>query len=300
MQYLRLMIREGFNQLLRLAVPVSLLLCCPISSHATIYVIVIGRRQIAIASDSRRATMVGSRITTADGIEKVVPLGSRIAFMSAGLSEISTNSTTIMPDRVAKECYLSLTKNRGRVSIGHLSDAFGQTITERMNRLSASGKAQIDTMLQQFGSQGNQAMESIFVGVDDDGQLRIETVNVYLHPPSSATESAGFEWTRHETSGNDPNIILSGDVGVLRSAFENDASPIAQLSSFKTWWQAFREGKTVDSGQTAEGLVSLAIKYSPPERIGLGYPIFVYAVNVQNGFRKLRSVPRGKASLLPH
>jgi hypothetical protein len=277
-----------------------LLVAYPISSHATLYVIVVGRQQIAIASDSRLVTLNGSQIAAADGIQKVISLGNRIAFMTTGVGEISTRRVTITPDQVARECYSSMVKNGRRAGIGQLADAFGQTITERLDRLSAPAKAQIDSMVQQFGSQDNEVMESTFVGVNDNGQLLIETVNVYLFPPSSATEKAKFEWTRHETPGDRPNIILSGEVGVLRSAFENAASPIAQLSSFQTWWQAFRDGRPVNAAQTAEALVNLAIKYSPPDQARLGYPIFVYTVDAHNGLTKLRTVPKGKAAVLPH
>jgi hypothetical protein len=277
-----------------------LLVASPISSYATLYVIVVGRQQIAIAADSRLVTVTGTQIAAADGIRKVIALGSRIAFMSAGVGQIWTRNLTIAPDQVAKECYSSMVKHGDRVGIGQLADAFGQTITERLDLLSASGKAQIGSVVQQPGSQNNQLMESTFVGVNRDGQLLIETINVYLLPPSTATEKAKFAWTRHETPGDRPNVIFSGEVDVLRSAFKNDASPIAQLSSFQAWWQAFREGRPVNAAQTAEALVDLAIKYSPPDDHRLGYPIFVYTLDAQNGLTKFRTVPKGKAAVLPH
>jgi hypothetical protein len=300
MQYVMSPIRDCVNWLLRLAVA-FLLVASPISSHATLYVLVVGRGQIAIAADSRLVTVTGTQIATADGIQKVISLGSKIAFMSAGVGEISTGNVTIMPGPVAKECYSSMAKNGRRVRIIELADTFGKTITDRLDRLSASAKAQIySSIVQQFGSQDNQVMESTFVGVNDAGQLLIETLNVRLVPPSSANENAKFEWTRHETPGDRPNIILSGEVGVLRNAFENAESPIAQLSSFQAWRQAFTEGRPVSAAQTAEALVNLAIKYSPPDQAKLGYPIFVYTLDAQNGLTKLRTVPKGKAAVLPH
>jgi hypothetical protein len=277
-----------------------LLVSSAISSRATLYVIVVGRQQIAIASDSRLVTLTGTQIATADGIQKVISLGNKIAFMSAGVGEVSTRNLTITPDQVAKECYASWVKNGRGVGIGHLADAFGQTITERLNRLSGSGIAQIASAIaQQLGPQDNQVLESTFAGVNDDGRLLIETVNVNLIASPSATENAKFEWTRHEAPGDRPNIIFSGEVGVLRSAFENPASPIAQLSSFQTWWRAFREGRPGNAAQSAEALVNLAIKYSPPDQARLGYPIFVYTLDAKNGLTKLRTVPKGKAAVLP-
>ena len=214
MQYLVSMLRGRVNCLLRLAMAL-LLVASPISGHATLYVIVVGRNEIAITADSRLVTVTAAQVATTDGIQKVISLGSKIAFMSAGVGEISTQNVTITPDQIAKECFASVVKNSQRVGIGQLADAFGQAIKERLDRLSASGKAQIaSSIVQQFGSQDNQVMESTFAGVNDDGRLVIETVNVDIVPPSTATENAKFEWTRHETPGDRPNIILSGEASL--------------------------------------------------------------------------------------
>src|ERR1019366_8932710 len=141
MRYLMSAIRDHILWMLRLAVPM-LLAACPISSHATLYVIVVGRGQIAIAADSRLVTVTGTQVATADGIQKVISLGSEIAFMSAGVGEILTGNVTILPDPVAKECYSSIAKNGRKVRIIELADIFGETITDRLDRLSISAKAQ--------------------------------------------------------------------------------------------------------------------------------------------------------------
>jgi hypothetical protein len=59
------------------------------------------------------------------------------------------------------------------------------------------------------------------------------------------------------------------------------------------------EGRQVNAAQTAEALLNLAIKYSPPDQTRLGYPIFVYTLDGGNGLKKIKTVPKGKAVDLP-
>ncbi len=70
------MTKSRFNRLSRV---VAALLTCfvwPTTGHATLYVIVLNRQGIAIASDSRHITLEGKKITTSDGVEKLVSLGA--------------------------------------------------------------------------------------------------------------------------------------------------------------------------------------------------------------------------------
>ncbi len=277
------------------------LLCFATSGQATVYVIVLDNREIAIASDSRRVLIDGNRITTADSVEKVIPLGTKLAFMSSGMSEISGATSAVQPSELVRTCYSDLVKRTRRVSIKALATAFARLTTNHLNQLTDSEKAAVVSLVHRFGSQNSQVTESIIAGLDRDRILNVETVDFYVSS-SAAAGNGGlrFDWNLDEAVAKpNPRVILSGEVTVLKSAFQDDASPIRQIPSFEPWARAMEEGKQVNEAQTAEALVDLTIKYSSPHGGRLGYPIFVYKLDVKNGFRRLRTVPSGKAVDLP-
>src|SRR5947208_797593 len=81
--------------------------------------------------------------------------------------------------------------------------------------------------------------ECIFAGVDADGALKTETVDVC----PSDTDGAVLHFAYHseEAVGSDsPRLILSGQVAVLQSGFQDPQSPIALLPSFRAWVEAFQ------------------------------------------------------------
>src|SRR5258708_2242100 len=118
-------------------------------------------------------------------------------------------------------------------------------------------------------------MESLIVAIDADGIPKVETIDFYLSKPSPArSDLIRFEWRLEEAVATvAPRVILSGEVAVLRNAFQNGDSQIAQLPSVQAWSRDLQEGKQVDSAKTAEAMVDLAIRYAPPEQTRLGYPI---------------------------
>jgi hypothetical protein len=301
-RWVRSMIQRRFNRLWKLAITMLISLCWPTAGQATLYVIVLNRQGIAIASDSRRMMLEGGQIKTLDGVEKVIALGTRVAFMSSGLTEISTATSTIRPSQLVRTCYANLLKGGRRVSIKDLSTAYAKLATEHLNRLSDSEKAAVASLVREFGSQNNQVMESIITGIDIDGSPRVETIDFYLSRPSLTHAGVlRFEWSIDEAMATEvPRVILSGEVGVLRSAFQDGATPISELPSVQACSQAMHEGKQVNAAQSAEALLNLAIEYSPPGQTRLGYPIFVYTLNQGSGLRKIRTVPKGKAVDLPH
>jgi len=70
---------------IRVVATALILLCHPARSCATLYVILLDSRQIAIASDSRLVTVSPDHgLQTRDGADKVIFLGPRLVFMSAG------------------------------------------------------------------------------------------------------------------------------------------------------------------------------------------------------------------------
>jgi hypothetical protein len=66
----------------KLAIALLVSLFWPTEGDATLYVVVLDRDGIAIASDSRHITLEGGKFKTLDGVEKVVSLGANMAFVS--------------------------------------------------------------------------------------------------------------------------------------------------------------------------------------------------------------------------
>lgn len=64
-------------------------------------------------------------------------------------------------------------------AISELANAFGKTIADHLDELSPEGRRQILALKGQFDGQAPQIFECMFAGVDADGALKIETVDVY-------------------------------------------------------------------------------------------------------------------------
>jgi hypothetical protein len=151
---------------------------------------------------------------------------------------------------------------------------------------------------EQLERQGPQILECMFAGVDADGSLKTETVDVY---PSDQDGGSSFAYHSQEAVGSEsPRIILSGQVVAIQSAFQDPQSPIAALPEFRAWAETFQQ-RHLDSARTAEALLALAIQY-PPEgaKQRLQYPVHVYVINRNDGFQKLKTVREGHAANLPH
>lgn len=296
------MIRGRIDRVLVFTVAAFVLLFASANSDATLYVIVLDKRGISIASDSRRIILEGKTIKILDALEKVIPLGTNLAFMSSGLTEISSVTAEIRPTQIVRRCYADLFKGPHRFSINNLSDSYAKLTTERLNGLTDSEKDAIESLMRKFAPQGNRLMESIIAGTDSDGTLKVETIDFYLSRPfPSRSDILRFEWNLNEAVANEASrVILSGEVGMLRRAFEDAATPIRQLPQFQRWAQAMQEGRQINTAQTAAALLNLAIKYSPPDQPKLGYPIFLYTLSVRGGMKKVRIVPRGEGVDLPH
>lgn len=296
------MICRRFNRLIRLVITIWLCFGAPLVANATLYVIVLNKREIAIAADSRRILIEGKQAKTIGGIEKVIPLGARMSFMSSGLMEISGVNAQIRPSQLVRKCYADLLRDTRLVSTKDLATTYAKSMTEQLSKLSDTEKAAVDSVLRQYGTPNNQMMESLIAGIDTDGTTKVEMIDFYLASPSSAhSDLIGFEWTLQEATATEAQrVILSGEVAVLKDAFENGNSPFAQLPSVQTWSQAVQEGKQVDAARTAEALLDLAIRYAPPEELRLGYPIFVYTLDARSDLRKIRTVLKGKAVDLPN
>ncbi len=269
---LRNVTKQHFSRLMRPAVVIWALVCSVTSSQATVYAILISNREIAIASDSRRIWIEGTRVTDAGNVEKVIPLGTKLAFMSSGMTEISGTTSAVHPSQLVRKCYSDLAKRTDKVSIKTLATAFANLTAHRLNRLSESERAAALSLAQRFGSRSGQVTESIIAGLDSDGILKVETIDFYVsRSVAVGNDVLRFQWTLDEVAGTkSQHLILSGEVAVLKSAFEDSASPIRKIPSFESWARTMAEGKQVDEAQTAEALVDLAIKYSPPDGGRLG------------------------------
>jgi hypothetical protein len=63
------LISRRLNHLLRLVIAISLCLGSSLAANATIYVMVLNERGIAIAADSRRILLEGKQTKIIDGVE---------------------------------------------------------------------------------------------------------------------------------------------------------------------------------------------------------------------------------------
>ena len=268
--------------------------------HATLYVIVLDKQEIAIASDGSRTIYTsGELLPVSKTTEKVTKLGSKLGFMCSGLVEIETAAFDIRPSEIARAVYVKhAAAGAPLFAISELGNEFGKTIADQLDKLSPEGRSQILALKRQFDGQAPQIFECIFAGVDLDGVLNVETVDVY--PLDSHAAVLHFAFHSEEAVGSEsPRLILSGQVVALQSGFQDPQSPIALLPAFRAWAGAFQT-RHMDSARTAEALLALAIKYPPlGVKQRLGYPIHVYVINLNEGFKKLKTVREGYAASLP-
>ncbi len=268
--------------------------------HATLYVIVLDKQEIAIASDGSRTIYTrGELLPVSKTVEKVTKLGSKLAFMCSGLVEIETATVDIRPSKIARNVYLKHTAVAAPLfAISELANEFGKTIADQLDELSPEGRSQILALKGRFEGQAPQIFECMFAGVDADGALKIETVDVY--PLDSHAAVLQFAFHSEEAVGSEsPRLILSGQVVALQSGFRDPQSPIALLPAFRAWARAFQT-RNMDPARTAEALLALAIKYPPlGVKQRLGYPIHVYVINPSQGFKKVKTVREGHAASLP-
>ena len=195
----------------------SLLISFPISVHATLYVIVLDAREIAIASDGKWLIVSGDNSARVSQIkEKVIRLSPQLAFMCDGRTEIDTTSVKIHAAELAKQLndeYQSQGDSNHLMAV--LAGAFGQVMSGRLNQLSPEQKNQIFLVGQQLVTPGRQLLECLFAGRDSDNKLKIETVDVLAD--SSEDQKKYFSYHVDESVGDDsPHLILSGEVTSLK------------------------------------------------------------------------------------
>jgi hypothetical protein len=288
------------RRVLQALLALSALIFFPITADATLYVIVLDKGEIAIASDGKWLTVSGDNSAPVSHLEeKVVRLGPRLAFMCSGLTEIDTATVKIHATDLAKELYSVYgTKQVFDHTMTVLAGAFGRNMSERLNQLSPEQKNRILFLSQQVATSGRELLECVFAGRDADNKLKAETVDVYLE--LSAAKSQSFTYHVDESIGNDfPHLILSGEITTLKAGFEDTQSPLGSLPSFQKWERAFQSHR-VSPEATAEALVGLAIKYSPQGPTALiGYPIYVYRLDATGSLKRVRVVSRGHAVPLP-
>jgi len=281
-------------------VALSALIFAPISADATLYVILLDEREIAIASDGKLLTVSGDNSTPVSTIkEKVIRLSPRLAFMCDGITEIDTTTVKIHTAALAKQLNDEYQSQRGSDhTMAELAGTFGQSMSERLNQLSPGQRRRIFWLRQQLATPGQQLQECMFAGRDADNKLKIETVEVFADSSGGLGKYFGYH-VDESIVDDSPHLILSGDVTNLKAAFENSLSPLGSLPSFQRWRNSFQSSR-LSSEATAEALVDLAIKYSPQFPAGLiGYPIYVYRLDATGGLTRLRVVSRGHAVPLP-
>jgi hypothetical protein len=288
------------RRLLPALLALSAVIFFPITADATLYVIVLDKGEIAIASDGKWLTVSGDKSAPVSHLEeKVVRVGPQLAFMCGGLTEIDTATVKIHAADLVKELYsVHGTKQVFDHTMTVLAGAFGRNMSERLNQLSPEQKNRILFLRQQVSTSGRELLECIFAGRDADNKLKVETVDVY--PDWPAAQNQSFTYHVDESIGSDsPHLILSGEVTTLKAGFEDTQSPLGSLPSFQKWERAF-QSHSMNPEATAEALVDLAIKYSPHGSTALiGYPIYVYRLDAAGSLRRVRVVSRGHAVPLP-
>ena len=170
--------------------------------HATLYVIVLDKQEIAIASDGSRTIYTsGELLPVSKTIEKVTKLGSKLAFMCSGLVEIETATVDIRPSEIARNVYVKhAAVGAPLFAINELANEFGKTIADQLDELSPEGRSQILALKGKFDGQAPQIFECMFAGVDADGALKIETVDVY--PLDSHAAVLQFAFHSEEAVGS--------------------------------------------------------------------------------------------------
>ncbi len=93
-----------YKRLLKVLVALSTLISFPISAHATLYVVVLDAREIAIASDGKWLIVPGDNSGPVSQIkEKVIRLSPQLAFICDGRTEIDTTSVKIRAAELAQQ-----------------------------------------------------------------------------------------------------------------------------------------------------------------------------------------------------
>ena len=99
-------IKKNRSQNFRSWLAAFTLLLIPQSVQATLYVIILDRQEIAIASDGKRIGYIQGKLSPVSRTtEKVTKLGAKLAFMCSGLVEITTAKATIRPSEIARVVY---------------------------------------------------------------------------------------------------------------------------------------------------------------------------------------------------
>jgi len=143
------------------------LLLIPQPVQATLYVIILDRQEIAIASDGKRAFYLRGELSlVSKTTEKVTKLGSKLAFMCSGLVEITTAKVTIRPSEIARSVYVKqAAEDASLLPMNELANKFGKTTTDQLDGLTREGKNQMLALKGQLDGQAPQIFECIFVGL---------------------------------------------------------------------------------------------------------------------------------------
>jgi hypothetical protein len=145
----------------------SALILVPISADATVYVILLDEREIAIASDGNWLVVSGESSRPASQIkEKVIRLSPALAFMCDGLTEIDTTTVKVHAADLAKQLnhgYQSQGGSKHMMAV--LAGAFGQVMSDRLNQMSPEQRNQIFAARQQLATPGGHCSSVYSLGL---------------------------------------------------------------------------------------------------------------------------------------
>lgn len=144
------------RRLLPALLALSALICFPVAADATLYVIVLNKGEIAIASDGKWLTVSDDKSAAVSHLqEKVVRLGPTLAFMCSGLTEIDTATVKIHAADLAKELdSVHRTKQVFDHTMAVLAGAFGRSMSERLNQLSRNRRTESYPFVSNFRPPG--------------------------------------------------------------------------------------------------------------------------------------------------
>lgn len=244
---------------------------------------------IYIASDSRIYSpgKIGNKIK--DSVEKVIKIKDDLIFAVAGVERINDRygNLRIKLAFIAKQAITS-------DSLIVIANKFIEIFDKEKLKIPIEELNEIIKMAKNTGQDG--LFDAIFAGKDKDGKLKIVTVICDF------TDNKLNYRIELDIAGPKAELTFLGSTYALKEAFNNPESSIGQNRNFKKWHSStYKEGKKFDMADVVEGLVDFGIRYIPPQHsIDVGYPIYVYKIDKQNGFEKLKESSQKNAVILPY
>ncbi|MGH9429489.1 MAG: hypothetical protein ACRD2L_24650, partial [Terriglobia bacterium] len=269
----------------------------------TLFVVLFGENQIVIATDSRQTETKGSTSLVRDGVEKIVELQPTIAFLPSGLDRLRVDDDPVFDaGLVARRVFDRFQKSGAPLAFRELAIAFGKEVCNELSRL-----PQVELLALKEEAERLEAsilLESAFVGADVDGELKLLAVRIRLEGLSTPAGSQSVEPMWHLGKPNTHGttyVRFLGAAKALEEGLSNPNAPLLNDPEYKGWIESRRRGKELDPVLTAEALAKLVILHANEEsRKKVGFPIFVYSLNMRDGLKRVKVTRECDAAQLPN